>query len=44
MKEYDDGGLFFGVQVVTGLQHLEAFAEYPLHMQYKLAQVAWYQE
>ena len=31
-------------QACYGLQHLQSFSEYPLHMQEKLCKVAWYQE
>ena len=30
-------------QAMYGLQSLPSFAEYPLHMQEKLAKVAWYE-
>ena len=32
------------LKVVTTLQFLKSYAEYPLHMQEKFARVAWYQE
>jgi hypothetical protein len=31
-------------KVLHGLEVVKSFSEYPLHMQEKLAKVAWYQE
>ncbi|KAK2168762.1 hypothetical protein LSH36_14g03078 [Paralvinella palmiformis] len=49
--ELKDSGLSFDVsqfkanrEALYGLQHLQSFAEYPLHMQEKLCKVAWFQE
>ena len=41
-KEYRDMSQL--QRVLHGLEVVKSFSEYPLHMQEKLAKVAWYQE